>query len=201
MRHLLYERVVLRKPLQYILGSQPFLSLDLRVQPPTLIPRPETEEWTDKLATLLASHAPASPSPSALPGRRPWRILDLCTGTGCIALGLASSMPARSCHIVGIDKSAEAVELARENSRAHQSRLRSNPVHFAQMDLRANDAVARLLHHSATLPSSSAMLPPAARLAGYDLIVANPPYVTRDEYADLAPEVRNWEDHDALINP
>ncbi|KAI9256693.1 S-adenosyl-L-methionine-dependent methyltransferase [Sporodiniella umbellata] len=159
------QRVIQHKPLQYILGTQPFCELDIVTRPPTLIPRWETEEWTDRLIELLKRYVG--------PGKM--RILDACTGTGCIALALSSGLPKDSVEITGIDLSRRAIELSEHNRALHASRLR-NPVRFEQRDL---------MDSCASYP--------------FDLIVSNPPYVTHEEYKELTPDVKQWEDKRALV--
>lgn len=101
------ERVDLKKPLQYILGSVPFGNLTILVQPPILIPRPETEEWTlwliDQYNTL---------------GYEPQATLDLCTGSGCIGLALARAFPHAT--VLGTDINPHAIALAEKN-KAHNN--------------------------------------------------------------------------------
>ncbi|KAF5370599.1 hypothetical protein D9758_001923 [Tetrapyrgos nigripes] len=89
------------EPLQYIIGTQPFGPLNLRVRPPILIPRPETEHWAIQLADRIQN--------------RPRRtLLDLGTGSGCISLLLTHLCPALSAHAVDVNPAA--VELANENA-------------------------------------------------------------------------------------
>jgi len=89
------DRVIARKPLQYILGTVPFCGLDLIVRPPVLIPRPETEElcsWlVDSVRSCLAQEPSAQPAADA--ANRQIRVLDLCSGSGNIALSLAYGIP------------------------------------------------------------------------------------------------------------
>ncbi|KAI8594453.1 S-adenosyl-L-methionine-dependent methyltransferase [Dissophora ornata] len=140
------QRVKTRKPLQYILGTQPFMDLEILTRSPTLIPRWETEEWTARLASTLNS-APelfrtSSSSPSSLSSPSPkFNILDLCTGSGCIPLGLASALPPRSCNLFGVDIHSKAVELATENEIKNRALLKDNRVQFRQADLLTPDAV------------------------------------------------------------
>ncbi len=91
------------KPIQYILGSVPFLSLDITVRPPILIPRPETEFWCSWLIEKLKTV-----------GDQPLMMLDLCTGSGCIGLSLAHAFP--NATIYASDISEEACSLAKENA-------------------------------------------------------------------------------------
>jgi release factor glutamine methyltransferase len=96
------ELVTHKKPIQYILGSVPFNGLDILVEPPTLIPRPETEEWCAKLIEKL----------KALDNQN-ITILDLATGSGCIGLSLAYHLP--HAHIIASDIADTALALAEKN--------------------------------------------------------------------------------------
>jgi release factor glutamine methyltransferase len=149
------------KPLAYILGTVPFCGLDIRVAPPILIPRPETEEWCTALLEKLAPYAGQSLA-----------LLDLCTGTGCIALAIAKQYP--TFQVVGVDINEQAVRLAQENAVRHEV---AN-VTFIQSDL------------------FSALSNEQMR---FDLVVSNPPYIAPHEWDTLAHTVRQWEDPRALI--
>lgn len=151
------------KPLQYILQSVPFGSLEILVEPPILIPRPETEEWVLDIAQRLHQIA----RDSAL------HILDLCTGSGCIGLLLAHTLP--KAHIYASDINPAALALAEKN--AHLNSI-SN-ITFIQSDLFNS-------------------LTPGVQ---YDLIVTNPPYISQKEWTDLEPTVKEWEDTRALVAP
>ncbi|KAF9060653.1 S-adenosyl-L-methionine-dependent methyltransferase, partial [Rhodocollybia butyracea] len=100
----LIRRRQLREPLQYIIGTQPFAGLELRVRSPILIPRPETEDWVLRFGEYLSRSA-----------RRPRSLLDLGTGTGCIPLLLCHMWP-DSLVATGVDISPHAVQLANENA-------------------------------------------------------------------------------------
>lgn len=91
-------------PLQYVLGSVPFIDLDILVKPPTLIPRPETEEWTDWLIKQLKQVKESK-----------LQILDMCCGTGCITLALAKALP--NAKIYATDISEPAILLAKQNAK------------------------------------------------------------------------------------
>jgi release factor glutamine methyltransferase len=152
--------VIQHKPLAYVLGNTPFRELNIFVQAPTLIPRPETEEW---VSALIEQYKPLA--------YEPLRILDLCTGTGCIALSLAHAFPQSS--VVGVDISDHALALAHKNA---QHNMITN-VTFIHSDLFSG-------------------LPPSTR---FDLIVANPPYIAHEEQAALPLSVKQWEDPQALF--
>ncbi len=148
------------KPLQYILGSVPFCDLDIIVKSPVLIPRPETEEWCYNLIEQLKK----------LPNKK-IKILDLCTGSGCIALALAKALP--EVQVTGTDISDDALALAKKNAK-HNNILN---VTFIKSDVYGR------------VPKESA----------FDLIVANPPYIAETEWEQLSPMVKKWEDRHALV--
>lgn len=104
----------------------------------------------------------------------PFRILDICTGTGCIALALASQLP--NVHVTAIDIADEAIDLARHNQRIHAIQS----VDFYKMNV-------------------FDMQEPINHNEPFDLVVANPPYITEEEYALLEPCVKDWEDQRALM--
>ncbi|KAG2355185.1 hypothetical protein BDR07DRAFT_1453767 [Suillus spraguei] len=166
------------EPLQYILGTTPFGPLDLLTRPPTLIPRPETEDWTLRLADML------SPTPA-----RPLTVLDLCTGTGCIPLLLCHLWPPGSTRAYGVDISQDAIRLATDNAARCNipSFQPSSMTPYSQNvfipvfgDLRDPDIFKRLL-------------PP------FDVITANPPYIPKRDYDLLPVSVKNYEDPAALL--
>jgi release factor glutamine methyltransferase len=146
-----------REPLQYIVGETDFSGLKLKVDRRALIPRPETEYLIEQVLGRVTS------SPSA--------ILDLGTGSGAIALVLATKYPAAT--VTAVDKSADALALARENAEA--------------LGLSARVSLVESDWFSA--------LPPAA---SYDLIVANPPYLSDAEVREAEPEVKDHEPNAAL---
>jgi len=146
-----------REPLQYIIGETDFSGLKLKVDRRALIPRPETEYLIELVAGRLAA-PPAS-------------ILDLGTGTGAIALVLATKYPAAT--VTAVEKSAVALALARENAEALGLAAR---VSFIESDW-------------------FAALPAEGR---YELIVANPPYLSDREVREAQPEVKDYEPLSAL---
>ena len=147
-------------------GTQPFGPLDLLVEPPILIPRSETEHWATELAKKLKIYMDA-------PGAQPLRILDLCSGSGCIGLLLAHELPAS--RVIGVDVLDQAVDLARRNA------LRNSVpnAQYHQLDIFDDTAV--------------------EALGRFDCIIANPPYIPRHEYETLDASVKQHESPLALL--
>ncbi|KAJ3356260.1 hypothetical protein HDU83_001467 [Entophlyctis luteolus] len=197
------RRILRREPLQYLLGDQPFAGLNLRVRPPTLIPRPETEEWALRCAAEIMRGANDSVAKSpAIKAADTYtdnvNIVDLCTGSGCIALALAQYV--WRARVLGIDVAPRAVALARVN--AHRCGLDAR-ARFAQADLLAGKddlagawATARRISGLFTAAFES-----GGTVSSVDYVVANPPYVSAMEYRDLDADVKNWEDPAALLGP
>ncbi len=154
------ERRLTLEPVQYITGTQEFFGLALEVGPGVLIPRPETELLVE--ATL-----------TRLPHNVPLQILDIGTGTGAIAIALASRLSQAT--ITAVDLSPEALEIARRNVRTHELE--------GQVRLIASDLLESL---------------PDPRSA-FDAIVSNPPYVPQHDRASLHPQVRDHEPAQALF--
>ena len=152
--------VVDKMPLQYVLGSVPFADCDILVEPPTLIPRPETEEWCLHIIEYLQ-----------LLDSKKMKILDLATGSGCIAIALAHHLP--RAEIVATDIADAALELTEKN-------IEHNKI----MNVTA-------------LKSDLFESIPCGML--FDLIVSNPPYISQVEFIQLEQTVTRWEDHGALV--
>ena len=150
------KRIRSGEPLQYILGRTFFHGLEIEVGPGVLIPRPETEEMIELIVKS---------------GIDPRRIVDIGTGSGCIALALKKEFP--KAQVFGIDLSEAALTIARRNS----ERL-SIEVEWRRADV---------LDHGISLPGNA------------DLIVSNPPYVPRSEQDSLARQVHDHEPHVALF--
>lgn len=153
----LVRRRGLREPMQYIIGETDFFDLKLKVDRRALIPRPETELLLELVTARQI--------------RPPDTLLDLGTGSGAIALGLARHFPGAA--VTAVDLSEEALALARENAAAAGLAGR---VTFVRSNWFAD-------------------LPPALR---FDLIVANPPYLSAEETAQAQPEVNVHEPASAL---
>ena len=101
----IFQQVHQHIPLQYLLGSTPFDDLEILVEPPTLIPRPETEEWTMHIIHLLKKIEDQKLT-----------ILDLCSGSGCIGLSIAHAYP--KSHVYAADISPQAISLGKKKCRA-----------------------------------------------------------------------------------
>ncbi|KAK7954032.1 hypothetical protein PG996_014918 [Apiospora saccharicola] len=112
------------EPLQYLLGSQPFGPLDIQCRRGVLIPRPETEEWTVALASEVIAHLACPNSLSPEDTKKRLRIVDFCTGTGCIPLLLYALLHRKfpNLQVWGFDVEERAVRLAQENLRYNVAR-------------------------------------------------------------------------------
>lgn len=154
----LLARRLNHEPIPYITGECEFFSLAFWCRAPVLVPRPETEHLVEAALRHLA-------------GRETPSVLDLCTGTGCVAISIACN--ARCVRVDAVDRQRHAVDLARENA----ARLKAD-VRVWEGDL------------FAALPDASAR---------YDVIVSNPPYVSVREFQDLSPIIRKHEDPVALV--
>jgi release factor glutamine methyltransferase len=157
------ERRSRREPLQHIIGNQEFWGLEFKVSPDVLIPRPETEFIVEAALAIMQDR------------NTPARIIDLCTGSGCLAVSLAKELTAA--RVIATDASEKALALARENTRNHGV---SERIRFLFGDL----------------------FEPLEELdirGQIDIIVSNPPYVQEGDLATLQPEVRDYEPEMALI--
>jgi release factor glutamine methyltransferase len=167
------KRRVAGEPLQYILGKAPFRHLELRVRPGVLIPRPETEVLVDLVLDELRAIGERAATHPVGSHPEPPRVLDLCTGTGCIALSLLHEYP--GVQVVATDIDPAALALAQENAT-----LMEAPLTILLDDL-ATTLVADPTTH-----------------ASFDIVVSNPPYVPTAELAALPDEVAAFEPHAAL---
>ncbi len=147
------------EPLQYIEGKAPFCGMDFVVKPGILIPRPETAELVE---WIVQDH-----------DTQDARILDLGTGSGCIAISLCKRIP--QAIVEACDISHEALAIARENSKKNNTSVQF--FHHDMLDL------------TTPLPHS------------YNILVSNPPYIKQSEAADMEKHVIEWEPHTALFVP
>lgn len=147
------------EPIQYILGKESFCGLTFEVNPDVLIPRPETRELVDWVLTDWKSSGVV-------------RLLDIGTGSGCIAISLARYLP--DADVEAWDISEDALRVARRNGERNEVQ-----VHFCQKDVLK-------------------VIPENTR---YHVIVSNPPYITEREKVDMDANVLNWEPSTALFVP
>ncbi len=169
-----------REPTAYLTGRRDFYGRPFLVGPGALIPRPETELLIDRAREIARSRAGAG-SPLS-------RAADFGTGSGCLAITLALEI--EGLEVFAVDASNDALSWARRNLEALSSTAKpGKPPIVPQVEFAHGDGYALL---SDRVRSSG---------LGFDLLVANPPYVMRDEAADLAPEVRDHEPASALFAP
>lgn len=154
------ERLLRKEPVQYIFGMAEFYGLQLKVTPDVLIPRPETAEMVDMIVKWAD-------------GRTDLRVLDVCTGSGCIAVALARNL--KFAQITAIDLSSKALAVAAENVKALK----------VKVNLKLGDA---LQLNNETSPK-------------YDIIVSNPPYIAESERASMDSNVVDHEPQMALFVP
>lgn len=168
------------EPLQYILGTQPFGSLDIICKPGVLIPRWETEEWCIKLTEILSKNYKQS---------QPLKILDACTGSGCIPLLLHSELSnrKRTAKVIGFDFSKRSIEIARENLLEYLKNHDANGITLDVADVFDPEVLQKL------------------NIINIDIITSNPPYIPFADYKaptklnGVEKSVRLYEPRTALI--
>ena len=151
-------RLKTHEPIQYILGETQFYGLPFIVTPATLIPRPETEELVDWVVSEFLHH------------NSELKLLDVGTGTGCIAISLAKNIP--NATVSALDISKEALQVASQNAKINKVK-----VNFMESDI----------VKVKTLPQK------------YDVIVSNPPYVRNSEKKKMQKNVLDFEPSSALF--
>ena len=160
------------RPLQYVLGVTEFCGHRFKVGEGCLIPRPETEELVARIIEEL--DASVMPGLTRNLGEEPFNILDLCTGSGCIAWSLAAEFP--EAMVYGCDLSDAALRYA------CKQRVKvggAKPIFF----------------------SADVLAAPPAGLPSFDVIVSNPPYICESERAAMRPNVLDFEPAEALFVP
>ena len=151
-------RLLRHEPLQYILGKARFHGHSFTVTPAVLIPRPETEQLVD----MIIDQNPGSDL----------QVIDLGTGSGCIAISLARAL--KFAQVTATDISRDALAIAQHNAQELKTRVR-----FVEQDI-----------FNCPTP-----------LEAWDIIVSNPPYITESEKTAMEPNVLNYEPHGALFVP
>ena len=162
------KRRAKREPLQYILGYADFYGLKIKVGEGILIPRPETELLVEEVVKAAESIEHRAESTG-------WKMLDLCTGSGCLALAIAKHFP--DAKVYGTDISAIAVRYAKENA--------------------ALNGISNAVFMKGSLYEPLKQLISGMPLK-FDVIVSNPPYIKSNDIANLQPEIKNWEPRNAL---
>lgn len=150
------ERLKRDEPIQYILGEARFYGMDLIIKPGVLIPRQETEELVD---IIIDDNR----------GREDLEVLDLCSGSGCIAIALARNLPFSK--VEAVDFSKEAIEVSRENNSKLKAGIKVTEGGIFDWE-----------------PEHK-----------YDIIVSNPPYVMDREALSMEKNVLDYEPHEALF--
>jgi release factor glutamine methyltransferase len=162
------DRLLHFEPIQYIFGYTLWCGLDLKVTPATLIPRPETAELVEKISNIKYQISNC-------------RILDIGTGSGCIAIALKKAHP--EWQVTGIDISPEAIEVARENARRNKVE-----VDFQVADIFSDE-------NGVIEPFSG------GEIGTFDIVVSNPPYICEREKSSMRPNVLEYEPATALFVP
>lgn len=161
----LVKRASEGEPVAYLIGHKEFFSLDFEVNSSVLIPRPETELLVQWLIRKIRSEY--ADREQAI------RILDIGTGSGCIAIALAKNL-SKATEIIAVDKSQAALETAKKNAAKHAM---ADRISFRESDLFSG----------------------VGEEARFDFIVSNPPYVTEEDYGNLPKHIKEYEPRDALV--
>lgn len=148
------QRRIKREPVQYILGETEFMGFPFKVSPAVLIPRPDTELLVDCAIEYLRENNVHQP-----------RIMDIGSGSGCIAISLAKFFPGST--VWAVEKSSAALEVARENARLNEA-----DIQFVESDFFESDS---------KLDTK------------FNIVVTNPPYISDTDWEDLQPEVLQFE--------
>lgn len=152
------QKLRAHEPIQYVFGHTEWMGLDLRVTPATLIPRPESAELVEWVLHVADKN-------------KPLRVLDIGTGSGCIAIALKKAAP--NWQVTGLDISNEALEVAKENAQRNNV-----TIHWQQADILS-----------------------LCSLPMVDIIVSNPPYICEKEKVDMQARVLDYEPARALFVP
>lgn len=163
------SRLMHFEPIQYIFGHTLWCGLDLLVTPATLIPRPETAELVERINVQMVNDQMVN-------------VLDIGTGSGCIAIALKKAHPSWS--VTGIDISPEAIAIARENARRNKVE-----VNFQIADI-FSDQMTKYLNKWYMVNDPMV-----------NIVVSNPPYICESEKSSMRPNVLNFEPYSALFVP
>jgi len=163
------DRLLHFEPIQYIFGHTLWNGLDLKVTPATLIPRPETAELVEIINVQMVNDQMVN-------------VLDIGTGSGCIAISLKKAHP--EWHVTGIDISPNAIEVAKENARRNKV-----DVNFQVADI-FSDQITKYLNKWYMVNDQMV-----------NIVVSNPPYICESEKSSMRPNVLNFEPSSALFVP
>lgn len=184
-----------QKPIQYILGETEFYGLRFLVNSAVLIPRPETEELVALIINQNSKfQIPPEPKVNRAKLKSKLKILDIGTGSGCIAISLAKNIS--NAEVYAIDISEKALAVAQKNAEINKVK-----VNFIQADILKINNLEQLPPSNFHLPSSNSHLPSSnfQLPTTFDIIVSNPPYVRNLEKAEINPNVLEYEPHLALF--
>ncbi|HNQ24108.1 MAG TPA: peptide chain release factor N(5)-glutamine methyltransferase [Phycisphaerae bacterium] len=161
----LVARAARQEPIAYLVGHKEFFSLDFVVTPEVLIPRPETETLAEEVIDYARRQA-----------GRTWQILEVGTGTGCLAIAVLKHVP--TAQVVATDRVPAALAVAADNARRHGVEQRLTLVEADGLALAAD-----------VVPAG-----------GFDILMSNPPYISTEQLATLPPAVREYEPVAALTD-
>ncbi len=170
------RKLKLHVPIQYILGNTEFYGLKLNVNEHVLIPRPETEELVHWILEGAKDEGRGTGENHQITKSPNHQILDIGTGSGCIAIALKKNMP--DAEVYALDISANALAVAKENAAKNNAEI-----HFLQGNILDNSPI----HQFAKSP--------------IQIIVSNPPYITEKEKTEMSANVLDHEPHTALFVP
>jgi release factor glutamine methyltransferase len=156
------EELLQHKPVQYVMGNATFYNMQFQVNDKVLIPRPETEEMTNLLINSYRFE------------QKQINILDIGTGSGCIAVAIKKNLP--SSRVIAVDISDAALDIARTNAITNKTNIQ-----FTQMDFLDESRWAELLL--------------------FDILISNPPYIPNNEKGKMDKNVVDFEPHTALFVP
>ena len=167
---IIIDRLLHFEPIQYIFGHTLWNGLDLKVTPATLIPRPETAELVERINRPTQT----------LPKGKALKVLDIGTGSGCIAIALKKAHP--EWQVTGIDISAEAIAVAKENAARNE----------VEVTFEVADIFSDFIGKNLKSPISNLQ---------YDIVVSNPPYICEKEKSSMRLNVLAYEPSSALFVP
>ncbi len=173
----LVKRRGLGEPVAYLVGKKEFYSLEFEVDSNVLIPRPETEQLVLEAVELVKKLEKSAAGTEDAPGNAApiWRLCDVGTGSGFVAVALAKNLP--NARLTAVDVQPGALAVAKKNAEKHDV---ADRIEFVESDLFA----------------ALGSVPPEE---SFDVVVGNPPYVSVSEYAELEPTVRDFEPKTALV--